>query len=141
MTKETKKFSTRKYVESSTEVPCDDEMEIQLKSEKPVSFRPRILAFSEKGKLKIILDELLESGIIRLSNSPFASPMVLIRKKTGDIRLCVDYRELNKVTVKDNFPTFLIDDHLDQLRGKKCLSKLDLRNRFFHVKMAENSIK
>lgn len=66
---------------------------------------------------------------------------MLVRKKEGESRLCVDYRELNKITVKDNFPTPLIDDHLDRLRGKSYFSSLDLRNGFHHVKVADGSVK
>jgi Reverse transcriptase (RNA-dependent DNA polymerase). len=64
-----------------------------------------------------------------------------VRKKNNEIRLCVDYRELNKVTVKDNFPAPLIDDHLDRLKNKKYFTSLDLKNGFYHVKMSECSIK
>lgn len=117
------------------------EMSIKLKSDQPISFSPRRLAFTEKEKLRVILDELLADGIIRRSDSPYASPIVLVRKKNGEVRLCVDYRELNKITVKDNFPTPLIDDHLDRLKGKKYFTNLDLRNGFYHVKMAESSVK
>lgn len=57
-----------------------------------------------------ILDDLLKKQIVRLSNSPYASPIVLVRKKNGNLRLCVDFREVNKIPVRDNFPTQLIDD-------------------------------
>ena len=119
----------------------EPEMIINLKHEQPISFRPRRLSFSDKEKLRAILDELIEKCIIRPSNSPYASPIVLVRKKTGELRLCVDFRELNKITIKDNFPTPLIDDHLDRLKGKKFFSSLDLKNGFHHIKMSESSIK
>ena len=70
--------------------------------------------------------------------SPYASPIVLLRKKAGELRLCVDSRELNKITIEDYFPTPLIDDHLDRFKGKKYFSSLDLRNRFHHIKMSES---
>ena len=81
------------------------------------------LAFSGKEKLREILEELRKNKIIHLSNSPFAIPIMLVKKR-DDIMLCVDHRELNKVTVKDNFPPSLIDNHLDRLREKKYFSKL-----------------
>lgn len=115
------------------------EMNIALKHNQPISFRPRRLAFSNKEKLQKILDDLLKNEIIRESNSPYASPIV--RKKNDKLRLCVDYREINKITIKDNFPTSLRDNHLDKLRDKKYFSNLDLRNGFYHIKMAETSIK
>ncbi|XP_018406547.1 PREDICTED: uncharacterized protein LOC108782710, partial [Cyphomyrmex costatus] len=117
------------------------EMNINLTHGRPISLRPRRLSFADKEKLKQILDKLLQEKIIRSSNSPYAFPIVLVRKKDGESRLCVDYRELNKITVKDNFPTPLIDDHLDRLRGKSYFSSLDLRNGFHHVKVADESIK
>lgn len=121
----------------------ETEMKILLKNDQPITFRPRRLAYADREKLQVILDDLLETNIIRLSSSPYASPIVLVRKKNGELRLCVDFRELNKVTksVKDNFPTPLIDDHVDRLKDKKYFSNLDLRNGFYHVKVSECSIK
>lgn len=120
---------------------CSVEAVISLKSEQPVSFRPRRLSYVDKEKLRVILDDLLEQNIIRPSNSPYASPIVLVRKKNGEIRLCVDYREINKLTIRENFPVPLIDDYLDQLRDKKYFTKLDLKNGFHHVRVSESSIK
>lgn len=65
----------------------------------------------------------------------------MVRKKSGELRLCVDFRELNKITMKDNFPTPSIDDHIDRLKDKKYFSSLDLRNGFYHIKVSECSIK
>jgi len=96
-------------------------MKIVLKHEQPISFRLRRLSYSEQGSLRNIIDELLSENIIRPSNSPYSSPIVLVKKKNKCFRLCVDYRELNKITVKDNFPAPLIDDQLDRLKGKKYL--------------------
>ncbi|KAL4100683.1 hypothetical protein QTP88_020717 [Uroleucon formosanum] len=69
------------------------------------------------------------------------SPIVLVRKKTGDLCLCVDYRELNKKTLKDNFPLPRIEDQIDKLRDKYYFTKLDLKNVFHHVKLNKESIK
>jgi len=118
----------------------DFNMKIILKHEQPISFRPRRLSYSEQNKLRAILDELLSEGVIRPSNSAYSSPIVLVKKKSGDYRLCIDYRELNEITVRDNFPTPLIDDQLDRLRGKRIFTLLDLRNGFHHVRMCEKSI-
>ncbi|XP_018377468.1 PREDICTED: LOW QUALITY PROTEIN: uncharacterized protein K02A2.6-like [Trachymyrmex cornetzi] len=119
----------------------DFEMNIALKHDQSISSRPRRLSFVDKEKLQKILDELSRKKIIRPSSSPYASPIVLVRKKTGDLRLCIDYRELNKITIRDNFPTELIDDNIDRLKGKKYFSILDLKDGFHHVKMHEASIK
>ncbi|XP_011879402.1 PREDICTED: uncharacterized protein LOC105568378, partial [Vollenhovia emeryi] len=118
----------------------EPEIKICVKHEQPISFRARRV-YAEKEKLRVILDDLIEDGVIRESNSPHASPIVLVRKKDGNLRLCVDYRELNKITVKDNFPTPMIDDHLDHLKRKKIYSCLDLKNGFHHIKVAESSVK
>jgi len=117
------------------------EMTICLKHEQPISFRARRLAHTDKIKLSVILDNLVKEGIIKESTSPYASPIVLVRKKDSSLRLCVDYRELNKITIKDNFPAPLIDDHLDRLKGKKVFSCLDLQNGFHHIRVAESSVK
>ena len=82
------------------------------------------LSFSDNEELRAILDKLIEKGKIRPSNSPCASTIVLVRKKIGELRFCVDFRELNKITIKDNFPTPLIDDHLDRLKGKTFFSSI-----------------
>ncbi|KAL4149769.1 hypothetical protein QTP88_003637 [Uroleucon formosanum] len=116
------------------------EMKIILKHDQPISYRARRISYSDRERLKTIIDDLLKGGIIRPSRSPYSSPIVLVRKKTGDLRLCVDYRELNKITVKDNFPAPLIDDQIDKLKNKKYFSLLDLKNGFHHVKMNEASI-
>lgn len=118
----------------------DFDMKIILKHEQPITFRPRRLSYSEQRDLRVIIDELLTEGIIRESNSPYSSPIVLVRKKSGGYRLCVDYRELNKITIKDNFPTPLIDDQLDRLKNKKIFTSLDLKNGFHHVRMNEKSV-
>jgi len=119
----------------------EPEMTICLKHEQPISFRARRLAYTDKINLSVILDNLVKEGVIRESTSPYASPIVLVRKKDGNLRLCVDYRELNKITIKDNFPAPLIDDHLDRLKGKRIFSCLDLQNGFHHIRVAESSIK
>lgn len=116
------------------------EMKIILKHDQPISYRARRISYSDREKLKTIIDDLSKEGIIRPSRSPYSSPIVLVRKKTGDLRLCVDYRELNKITVKDNFPAPLIDDQIDKLKNKKYFSLLDLKNGFHHVRMNETSI-
>lgn len=91
--------------------------------------------------MKRIIDDLLKTNVIRPSNSPYSSPIVLVKKKSGATRLCVDYRQLNKLTVRDHYPIPLIDDHLDMLRGKRVFSSIDLKSGFHHVHMDEGSVK
>ncbi|XP_076660149.1 uncharacterized protein LOC143363456 [Halictus rubicundus] len=123
------------------EPSVENTMKLTLTSDKPFSFSPRRLSYDEKNKLRGILDGLLETGIIRESTSEYASPIVLTKKKNGEIRMCVDFRTLNKITIRDNFPLPLIEDQLDLLEGKKYFTTLDLKDGFFHVKMHEDSIK
>jgi len=73
--------------------------------------------------------------------SEYASPIVLVKKKSGNTRICVDYRKLNQKIVKNRYPLPLIEDQLDQLQGAKIFSVLDLENGFFHVEVAEESRK
>jgi len=103
------------------------EMTICLKQS--ISFRARRLGHADKLKLAIILDDLTKEGIIRESVSSYASLIVLIRKKDGNLRLCINYREINKISIKDN-PMPLTDDHLDRLKGKRIFNHLDLQNGF-----------
>ncbi|KAL4085336.1 hypothetical protein QTP88_012457 [Uroleucon formosanum] len=133
-------YLARINVEPNSDDNCNFEMKIVLKHEQPISFRPRRLSYSEQGSLRNIINELLSENIIRPSNSPYSSPIVLVKKKNKSFRLCVDYRELNKITVKDNFPAPLIDDQLDRLKGKQIFTSLDLKNGFHHVRMNEASI-
>lgn len=119
----------------------DVKMTIILKDDEPAYQRARRLSPAEKIIVNAQVDEWLEQGIIRPSNSDFASPVVLVKKKDGSHRLCVDYRLLNKKIIKDRYPLPLIEDQLDQLQNAKFFSTLDLKNGFFHVRMNEASIK
>lgn len=105
-------------------------MKLVLKHDQPIPYRARRISYGDREKLKIIIDGLLKEGVIRPSRSPYSSPIVLVRKKTGDLRLCIDYRELNKITIKDNFPSPLIDDQIDKLKTKIYFSHIDLKMNF-----------
>jgi len=82
----------------------------------------------ELAELKKQLQEYLDKGSIRHSVSPWGAPVVLVKKKNGRKRMCIDYRELSKVTIKNKYPLPRIDDMFDQLSGVKVFSKLDLRS-------------
>lgn len=102
---------------------------------------PRRLSFAEKQEVNKIISDLLEKGIIRHSNSPYASPIVLTKKKNGERRMCIDYRALNKIIVRDNYPIPLIEDCLEHLEGKSWFSIMDLKSGFYQVRLEENSVK
>jgi hypothetical protein len=101
----------------------------------PVNKRPYRYAKHQKDEIDKLVQEYLSSGIIQNSSSPYASPVVLVGKKDGSWRLCVDYRELNKNTVKDRSPIPLVDDLLDELHGSTIFSKIDLRAGYNQVRM------
>lgn len=119
----------------------DFEMKISVKNNQPISFRPRKLAYDEKLQLQEIIDDLLETKVIRESDSPYCSPIVLVNKKNGSKRLCVDYRAINKIIIRDNYPIPLIDDQLNLLKNKNYFTSLDLKNSFHQVRVADDSIK
>lgn len=112
--------------------------EIPLMDDIPVRQRYRRLPPSQFSLVKTHIQELLQQGIVRASCSPYASPIVVVQKKGGDIRLCVDYRQLNAKTRKDAYPLPRIEESLDALSGAKWFSTLDtLASGYNQVPMAE----
>lgn len=116
-------------------------MKIKLNSDVPVYSNPRRLSHKEKIEVQKTIDDLLAQGIIKPSDSPYASPIVLVRKKNGELRMCVDYRALNKITIRDHFPLPLIEDCIEYLGGKTYFSTIDLKSGFHQVPMDEESVK
>jgi hypothetical protein len=116
-------------------------MTILLKDDEPVYQRARRLSPIEREQVNTQINEWIREGIVQPSLSEYASLVVLTRKKNGSIRLCVDYRQLNKKIIKDRYPFPLVEDQLDLLQGAKYFSTLDLKNGFFHVYMDEQSRK
>ena len=94
----------------------------------------------ELQELKKQLQELLDKGYIRPSVSPWGAPVLFVRKKDGTLRLCIDYRKLNQVTVKNKYPLPRIEDLFDQLQGASKFSKVDLRSGYHQLKIAEQDI-
>nr|GEV28591.1 putative reverse transcriptase domain-containing protein [Tanacetum cinerariifolium] len=97
----------------------------------PVARAPYRLAPSEMKELAEQLQKLTDKGFIRPSSSPWGAPVLFVKKKDGSFRMCIDYRELNKLTVKNHYPLPRIDDLFDQLQGSSVYSKIDLRSGLF----------
>ena len=116
-------------------------MKILLRDEEPVHQNPRRLSVAENEVVKTQVAQWMADGIVKPSRSDYASPVVLVPKKDGTKRLCIDYRQLNRKVIKDRYPLPLIEDQLDRLQGAKVFSTLDLENGFFHVPIHEDSQK
>jgi len=116
-------------------------MNIVLKSEEPIYQRPRRLPTVERDIVEKQVRDWLKDGIVEPCTSEYASPVVVVKKKDGSSRICIDYRRLNRVMVKDRYPLPLIEDQLDKLQGAKVFSTMDLRNGFFHVNVTSDSRK
>ncbi|KAJ4802068.1 polyprotein [Rhynchospora pubera] len=124
-------------------VPPDREVEFDidlLPGTTPISKTPYRMAPAEMKELKVQLEELLAKGFIRPSSSPWGAPVLFVRKKDGTLRLCIDYRELNKVTVKNRYPLPRIDDLFDQLQGSSVYSKIDLRTGYHQLKIRPSDV-
>lgn len=129
------------YPDRPDEPKIKGEIKLTLVDSQPFSCQPRRLSYAEKRRVEEIIKGWIKKGVIRPSSSEFASAIVLVRKKNGELRICVDYRILNKVTVRDNFPLPLIEDQLDVLNDKKFFTILDMKDGFHHLRVAEESIK
>ena len=98
------------------------------------------MAPTELKELKAQLEELLSKGIIRPSTSPWGAPILFIKNKYGSLRLCKDYRQLNRATIRNQYPLPCIDDLFDQLHGSQVYSKIDLRSGYHQLRVRENDV-
>nr|GEZ61573.1 putative reverse transcriptase domain-containing protein [Tanacetum cinerariifolium] len=106
----------------------------------PVAKFPYRLAPSEMQELSAQLQELQDKGFIRSSHSPWGAPVLFVKKKDGALRMCIDYRELNKLTIKNHYPLPRIEDLFNQLQGAHYFSKIDLRSGYHQLRVHENDI-
>jgi len=106
----------------------------------PPSRGPYRTSPAQHEELKKQVEDMLQRGLIRPSSSPFSSPSILVGKKDGSYRLCVDYRALNKITVKNRFPIPRIDDIFDRLRGAKIFNKIDLKSGYHQIRIVDEDI-
>ena len=106
----------------------------------PIAKAPYRLAPPEMQDLSMQLQELLDKGFIRPSSSPWGALILFVKKKDRSHRMCIDYRELNKVTVKNRYPLPRIDDLFDQLQGASWFSKIDLRSGYHQMRVREKDV-
>ncbi|PKU70170.1 RNA-directed DNA polymerase [Dendrobium catenatum] len=128
------------FSEEWNELPPDREVEFLINLQPgttPIVKAPYRMATKELQELKDQLAELIEKGFIRPSSSPWSAPVLFAKKKDGSLRLCIDYRELNKVTVKNKYPLPRIDELFDQLAGASVFSRIDLRSGYHQVRVKE----
>jgi len=130
------------FPDDITDLPLEREVEFAIDlvpGTSPISIAPYQMSASELGELKKQLEELLEKQFIRPSVSSWGVP-VLVKKKDGSMRLCVDYRQLNKVTIMSRYPLLRIDDLMDQLVGAEVFSKIDLRSGYHQISVKAEDI-
>ncbi|GJU76466.1 putative reverse transcriptase domain-containing protein, partial [Tanacetum coccineum] len=131
----------RKVLVSLACIKADEKKKVDdIKCASPVVRSPYRLAPSEMLELSNQLKELQEKGFIRPSHSPWGAPVLFVKKKDGSMRMCIDYRELNKLTIKNRYPLPRIDDLFDQLQGACCFSKIDLRSGYHQLRVREEDI-
>src|SRR4051812_17431761 len=124
-------------------MPPDRELEFAIElvpGTAPIYKKYYRMPSTELVELKKQLDELLQKGYIRPSTSPWGSPVLFVKKKDGTLRMCVDYRPLNEVTIKNKYPLPRIDDLFDQLKGARVFSKIDLRSGYYQLKIRREDI-
>jgi hypothetical protein len=124
-------------------MPLDQDVEFIIELQPgttPISRRPYKMAPKELAELKVQLNELLDKGYIRPSSSPWGCPALFVKKKDQSLRLCVDYRPLNAVTIKNKYPLPHIHILFDQLAAARVFSKVDLRSGYHQIKIRPEDV-
>jgi hypothetical protein len=126
------------FPEELPRMPPDRDIEFSIEllpGTAPISKRPYRMDVKDLGELQKQIEELLEKGFIHPSSSPWRAPVLFVDKKDGSRRMCVDYRRLNEVTIKNKYPLPWIEDLFDQMRGAKIFTKIDLRSGYHQLKV------
>lgn len=116
-----------------------EKMKIKLTSDSVVNEKRQLRSLAEREIVESHVKDLLEAGVIERSNSSFSSPVVIVKKKDGSIRICIDYRRLNLITVKETFPCPFIGELLEETTGWRVFSVLDMASGYYQIEMDENS--
>ena len=126
------------FLEDLPGIPLDREIDFQIElapGTEPISKAPYKMAPLVLKELNVQMEELVCKGFVRPSTSPWGAPVLFVKKKDGSLRLCIDYRELNKVTIRNQYPLPRIDDLFDQLPGARVFLKIDLRSGYHQLKI------
>ena len=124
-------------------LPPDREIEFEIElapSKDPIFIAPYRMARVELKELKVQMEELLSKGFVKTSTSSWGAPVLFVKKKDGSLHLCIDYRQLNKVTIRNQYPLPRIDDLFDELQGAKVFLKIDLRSRYHQLKVRREDV-
>lgn len=129
------------FAQTLEELGCatTTQMDIRLTDDSPFTYRPYRMSRTEQNRVKEIIEELLANDIIRESDSNYCSPILLVKKKNGEERMCIDYRKLNRMTIKDNHPLPRVDDQVDRLQGSVYFTSLDLKSGYHQISLTEES--
>ena len=133
----------REFPNDIAGLPSDREVEFTIdliSGTKPISIPPYKMAPAELRELKAQLEELLSKGFIRPSISPWRAPVLFMKKKNGSLRLCIDYKQLNRVTIRNQYPLPRIDELFDQLQGSRVYFKIDLRLGYHQLRVQESDV-
>ena len=106
----------------------------------PISMAPYRMTPLELRELKVQLQELVDKGFIKPCVSPWGAPMLFVKKNDRTMRLCIDYRQLNKAIIRNKYPLPRIDDMFDQLQGTIVFSKIDLRSGYHQLKIRDTDV-
>ena len=131
------------FADDISGLPPDREVEFTIDlipGTEPISIPPYRMSPAELRELKAQLEELLRKGFIRPSISPWEAPVLFVKKKDGSLPLCIDYRQLNRVTIRNQYPLPRIDELFDQLQGSRVYSKIDLRSGYHQLRVQESDV-
>ncbi|KAH0729489.1 hypothetical protein KY290_000612 [Solanum tuberosum] len=135
---ETEASGAKRFPNDLPDMPPDRDIDFCIDLEpstRPISIPPYHMALAELRELKAQIQELFDKGFIRTSASPWGAPVLFVKKKDDSMRMCIDYQQLNRVTIRNKYPLPRIDDLFDQLQGASVLSKIDLRSGYHQLKI------